>query len=63
MESGKKAGEFYTPYQVSEVMAQIVAKSSNIELIYDPTVGSGSLLLTVGKHLDPDAQKNLNYYG
>ena len=63
MESGKKAGEFYTPHQVSEVMAQIVAKSSNIESIYDPTVGSGSLLLTVAKHLDSDAQKNLNYYG
>lgn len=39
MESGKKAGEFYTPRQISEVMAQIVAKSSNIESIYDPTVG------------------------
>lgn len=63
MESGKKAGEFYTPHQVSEVMAQIVAKSSNIESIYDPTVGSGSLLLNVGKHLDSDMQKNLNYYG
>ena len=63
MESGKKAGEFYTPPQVSEVMAQIVAKSSKIESIYDPTVGSGSLLLTVGKHLDSDTQKNLNYYG
>ncbi|NLC04683.1 MAG: SAM-dependent DNA methyltransferase, partial [Tissierellia bacterium] len=63
MESGKKAGEFYTPRQVSEVMAQIVAKSSKIESIYDPTVGSGSLLLTVGKHLDSDTQKNLNYYG
>ncbi len=63
MESGKKAGEFYTPHQVSEVMAQIVAKSSKIESIYDPTVGSGSLLLTVGKHLDSDAQTNLNYYG
>lgn len=63
MESGKKAGEFYTPQQVSEVMAQIVAKSSKIESIYDPTVGSGSLLLTVGKHLNYDEQKNLNYYG
>lgn len=63
MESGKKAGEFYTPHQVSEVMAQIVAKSTKIESIYDPTVGSGSLLLTVGKHLDLDTQKNLNYYG
>jgi len=63
MESGKKAGEFYTPRQVSEVMAQIVAKSTDIKSIYDPTVGSGSLLLTVNKHLNKDAQKNLNYYG
>lgn len=63
MESGKKAGEFYTPHQVSEVMAQIVAKSSNIRSIYDPAVGSGSLLLTVGKHLDPDRQRALHYYG
>ena len=63
MESGKKAGEFYTPRQVSEVMAQIVAKSSNINSIYDPTVGSGSLLLTVRNHLKGDQQKLLNYYG
>jgi len=63
MESGKKAGEFYTPHQVSEVMAQIVAKSSEIKSIYDPTVGSGSLLLTVKKHLDKNVQKDLTYYG
>lgn len=63
MESGKKAGEFYTPRQVSEVMAQIVAKTSNIKAIYDPTVGSGSLLLTVKKHLDKEVQKTLSYYG
>lgn len=63
MESGKKAGEFYTPRQVSEVMAQIAAKATNIKSIYDPTVGSGSLLLTVKKHLDKDIQKNLEYYG
>jgi len=63
MESGKKAGEFYTPRQVSEVMAQIVAKSSNIKSVYDPTVGSGSLLLTVRNHLNKDTQKLLNYYG
>ena len=63
MESGKKAGEFYTPRQVSEVMAQIIAKTSDIRSIYDPTVGSGSLLLTVKKHLDEDVQKNLSYYG
>lgn len=64
MESGKKAGEFYTPHQVSEVMAQIVAKSSSdIKSIYDPTVGSGSLLLTVKKHLEKDKQRDLSYYG
>ena len=63
MESGKKAGEFYTPHQVSEVMAQIVTKSSKIESIYDPTVGSGSLLLTVGKHLNNEERKNIHYYG
>ena len=63
MESGKKAGEFYTPHQVSEVMAQIVATNQNITSIYDPTVGSGSLLLTVKKHLSEELQKSLNYYG
>lgn len=63
MESGKKAGEFYTPRQVSEVMAQITAKTSNIKSIYDPTVGSGSLLLTVKKHLREEVQKDLSYYG
>lgn len=63
MESGKKAGEFYTPRQVSEVMAQIIAKDKDIESIYDPTVGSGSLLLTVKKHLPTTVQRDLNYYG
>lgn len=63
MESGKTAGEFYTPYQVSEVMARIVAESTEIQSIYDPTVGSGSLLLTVAKHLNSQAQKDLIYYG
>ncbi|MDD4324181.1 MAG: type I restriction-modification system subunit M [Eubacteriales bacterium] len=63
MESGKKAGEFYTPRRVSEVLAQIVARSGKIESIYDPAVGSGSLLLTVGRHLDKDSRVNLHYYG
>lgn len=63
MESGKKAGEFYTPHRVSEVMAQIVARTTEIKSIYDPTVGSGSLLLTVKKHLSEDQQKDLAYYG
>ena len=63
MESGKKAGEFYTPRQVSEVMAQIVAKTTEVKSIYDPTVGSGSLLLTVSRHLTEDNRKELHYYG
>lgn len=63
MESGAKAGEFYTPRQVSEVMAQIIAKSNKISSLYDPTVGSGSLLLTVSKHLDSDTKEQLVYYG
>src|SRR5690625_2955877 len=63
MESGKKAGEFYTPRQVSEVMAQIVAKTTKVDSIYDPAVGSGSLLLTVGKHLNEEGRKYLHYYG
>ena len=62
-DSGKKAGEFYTPVQVSEVIAQIIARTTEIKSIYDPTVGSGSLLLTVGKHLSKDDRKNLHYYG
>ncbi|GBG94513.1 type I restriction-modification system subunit M [Ligilactobacillus salitolerans] len=62
-DAGKKAGEFYTPHQVSEVLAQIVVKSSQIKSVYDPTVGSGSLLLTVGKHLNKNEQKDLHYYG
>lgn len=66
-DAGKKAGEFYTPRQVSEVMAQIVAKSTEFHKsnpsIYDPTVGSASLLLTVRKHLDGEVQDDLHYYG
>lgn len=63
MEAGKKAGEFYTPRQVSEVMAQIVTLSGDVTSVYDPTVGSGSLLLTVKQHLSSQEQKDLNYYG
>ena len=50
--AGKKAGEFYTPHEVSQLMSEIVAHHlrgrENIE-IYDPTSGSGSLLITIGK--------------
>lgn len=52
--AGKKAGEFYTPHEVAMVMSEIVAEhhkdKKQIE-IYDPTSGSGSLLLTIGKSI------------
>lgn len=50
--AGKKAGEFYTPHEVAMIMSEIVAESQkdkdSLE-IYDPTSGSGSLLITIGK--------------
>jgi len=48
--AGKKAGEFYTPQQVSMVLAKLVTTGKKkIKSIYDPTCGSGSLLLRVAK--------------
>lgn len=50
--AGKKAGEFYTPHEVSLLMSEIVAeqlKDKNELKIYDPTSGSGSLLINIGK--------------
>jgi len=48
--AGKKAGEFYTPQQVSKILAKIVTQGKNkLRNVYDPTCGSGSLLLRVGK--------------
>ena len=50
--AGKKAGEFYTPHEVSQLMSEIVAhhlKDREKIEIYDPTSGSGSLLITIGK--------------
>ena len=50
--AGKKAGEFYTPHEVSLLMSQIVAhhlKNRDTIDIYDPTSGSGSLLINIGK--------------
>lgn len=51
-ESGKSKGQFYTPAEVSRIMAQIIGinsgKTSNNTTVYDPTCGSGSLLLKVG---------------
>jgi type I restriction enzyme M protein len=48
--AGKKAGEFYTPQQVSKVLAKIVTTGKKrIKSVYDPTCGSGSLLLRVSR--------------
>ena len=48
--AGKKAGEFYTPQQVSKVLAKLVTiGKEQIRNVYDPTCGSGSLLLRVSK--------------
>ncbi len=50
--AGKKAGEFYTPQQVSTVLAKIVATDKEkLKSVYDPTCGSGSLLLRVAKEV------------
>jgi type I restriction enzyme M protein len=51
--AGKKAGEFYTPQEISMVLAQIVADGKKrLKTVYDPTCGSGSLLLRVAKYVD-----------
>lgn len=63
--AGKKGGEFYTPHEVSEILAKIVtmnwSDADSAFSVYDPTMGSGSLLLTVGQEL-PDSQP-IKYYG
>lgn len=65
--AGKKAGEFYTPHEVSVLMSEIIAnhlKDRETIRIYDSTSGSGSLLLNIGqsiaKHMAD--QDNIKYY-
>lgn len=65
--AGKKAGEFYTPHEVSVLMSEIVAEHLKYRQeirIYDPTSGSGSLLINIGsavaKYLKGD--NRINYY-
>lgn len=68
--AGKKAGEFYTPHEVSLLMSEIVAhhlKDKQEIKVYDPTSGSGSLLITIGKsvakYLNTDSPENkIKYY-
>lgn len=51
--AGKKAGEFYTPQEVSKILAKIVTSGKNrLRSVYDPTCGSGSLLLRVAKEVE-----------
>ncbi|MCY7274913.1 MAG: type I restriction-modification system subunit M [Phormidesmis sp. CAN_BIN44] len=51
--AGKKAGEFYTPQQVSKVLAKIVTMGKErLRSVYDPTCGSGSLLLRVAREVE-----------
>jgi len=65
--AGKKAGEFYTPHEVSLLMSEVVANhlrgKENIK-IYDPTSGSGSLLINIGqttaKYMDD--KNSIRYY-
>lgn len=63
-EAGKKAGEFYTPHQVSDMMARIVSlgqEDKKLFSVFDPTMGSGSLMLNVRNYLHyPDSVK---YHG
>jgi type I restriction enzyme M protein len=62
-ESGKSKGQFYTPAEVSRVIAKIIGISSKntsaATTVYDPTCGSGSLLLKVGG----EAEKNISLFG
>lgn len=65
--AGKKAGEFYTPHEVSILMSEIIAnhlKDRDEIKIYDPTSGSGSLLINIGqsvaKHIND--KNRIKYY-
>ncbi|AYN69068.1 type I restriction-modification system subunit M [Euzebyella marina] len=58
--AGKKAGEFYTPQEVSMVLAKLVTTGKHkLKSVYDPTCGSGSLLLRVAK----EVEEVNNFYG
>ncbi len=58
--AGKKAGEFYTPQEVSKILAKIVTTGKQkLKSVYDPTCGSGSLLLRVAKEVKEVSQ----FYG
>jgi len=66
-ESGKSKGQFYTPAEVSRVIAQILgirhAKATAQTTVYDPTCGSGSLLLKVGDEAAHGREVRVTLYG
>ena len=62
-EAGKSGGEFFTPQQVSELLARLAAwNNPNINKVYDPACGSGSLLLKFAKTVGKE-NPNLKYFG
>ena len=63
-EAGKKAGEFYTPHEVSDMMARIAAigqEDKKLFSVFDPTMGSGSLMLNIRNYLN--YPKSVKYHG
>lgn len=61
--AGKSGGEYYTPQEVSELLARItVVGKTSVNKVYDPAVGSGSLLLKFDKILGKDGVRQ-GYYG
>jgi type I restriction enzyme M protein len=58
-DAGKKAGDFYTPYMVSHLLAKVVAPKPG-DKIFDPSCGSGSLLIEAGRNVGSD---NFALYG
>lgn len=65
--AGKKAGEFYTPHEVSVLMSEIIAdhlKDREEIKIYDPTSGSGSLLINIGHSVEKymTGENRIKYY-
>lgn len=68
--AGKKGGEFYTPHEVSKILAKLVTDGVEVQQtgesfdVYDPTCGSGSLLLTVrGELSGGEKQGAIKFYG
>ncbi|AHA09486.1 type I restriction-modification system subunit M [Bacillus toyonensis] len=63
-EAGKKAGEFYTPHEVSDMMARIAAigqEDKKLFSVFDPTMGSGSLMLNIRNYINHPY--NVKYHG